>query len=174
MLATLHLLARDSLNGRDAGPFEASTGTLVFVFFVLLFLATALSISLLHLRRRRLAREQGLLPTSNHTAHRRSAPINRTCSFGRNDAVFVYSSSSPSTPVPEIRVTFPDDDDQKAARKQGRVVVVHVTDTGSVGMSPLDEDQLPPYQRGDANGFQSLDLNRMGGLREKEPLSSQR
>ncbi|RMZ79018.1 hypothetical protein DV737_g3657, partial [Chaetothyriales sp. CBS 132003] len=163
MPAIRHLLARDAVDSGDASTFEVSTGTLVLTFFALLFLATALSILLLFLRRRRLAREQGLSPAPSYTGHCRSAPMSRISTCGPNDGVFVCSPSPPLSPVPEIRVTFPDDDDQLGSQKQGRVVVVHVTDTGSVGMAPLHEEQLPPYQRVDGNGFQSLDLNRIGG-----------
>ncbi len=157
-------------------------GSLLFVFFALLFLASALSISLLYLRRKRVAREQGLLPTYHRASHRRSVSMTNVPTIGRNDSVFVYdekmnlianSSSPPSSAVPEIRVTFPDDEDHNGQSQHGRVVVVHVTDTGSVGMSPLDQDQLPPYQRSDAERFQSLDIERMGGLREKEGAAGQ-
>jgi hypothetical protein len=180
-----HLLRRDDgLDGRE-NEFGASMGSLVLVFFGLLIMASALSISLLYLRRRRLARQQTLLPTYQHTHHNRSASTTNLPTFGHNDSVFVYdekmnlianSSSPPSSGVPEIRVTFPDEEGNSGQRQHGRVVVVHVTDTGSIGMSPLNQEQLPPYQRSDADRFQSLDLERMGGLREKEsaPLIQQR
>jgi hypothetical protein len=77
------------------------------------------------------------------------------------------ANQSPSA-VPQIRVTFPDDDEHTGQPRPGRVVVVHVTDTGSVGMSPLQSGPAPPYQQADAERFQSLDLERMGGLREKD------
>ena len=97
--------------------------------------------------------------------------------IGTKDSIFVYdekmnlianSSSPPSSAVPEIRVTFPDEDSSDGQKQNGRVVVVHVTETGSVGMSPLIQEQLPAYQRSDAERFQSLDLDSIGGLREKE------
>ncbi len=81
------------------------------------------------------------------------------------------SSSPPSSTVPEIRLTFPDDEG-RADQSTGRVVVVHVTETGSIGMSPLQQEPLPPYQRSDAGRFQSIDLDRIGGLREKESAPS--
>jgi len=73
--------------------------------------------------------------------------------------------TGPSSP-PEIRITFPDEEDAKD--KGGRVVVVRVSESGSIGMAPLAQDALPPYQSSDADRFQSLDLNRLGGLKEKE------
>ena len=78
------------------------------------------------------------------------------------------SSSPPASPVPEIRITFPEEEeDSSGKRKSGRVVVVRISDNGGVGLEPYQEC-LPPYQSGESDRFQSLDLERMGGLREKE------
>ena len=50
-----------------------------------------------------------------------------------------------------------------------RVVVVRIGEGDSVGMEPLrQEESLPPYESSDAARFESLDLERIGGLREKE------
>ena len=38
----------------------------------------------------------------------------------------------------------------------------------AVGLEPLGEADLPPYAKSDAERFQSLDLERIGGLKEKE------
>lgn len=75
------------------------------------------------------------------------------------------SHSPPPSPLPEIRITFPDEVDQTGRPQSGRVVVVRVGDN-AVGLEPLDE-ALPPYEKG-GERFQSLDLDRMGGLKEKE------
>ena len=75
--------------------------------------------------------------------------------------------SSPKSPVPEIRITFPEEEDEGGKRKSGRVVVVRISETGGVGLEPYTDDHLPPYQKSDAERFQSLDLDRMGGLKEK-------
>ena len=80
------------------------------------------------------------------------------------------ADSTPSTPtaskmVPEIRITFPDDDDEKDRRS--RVVVVKVTDMGGVGLEPLadmDKQGLPRYEA--QEGFREVDLERCGGLKE--------
>jgi len=79
------------------------------------------------------------------------------------------SSSPPASPVPEIRITFPEEEDESGKRKSGRVVVVRISEAGSVGLEPCQEE-LPPYQSSDADRFQSLDLERMGGLKEKEDM----
>ena len=93
------------------------------------------------------------------------------------ESVFVYdekmnliaNSSGPSNaPVPQIHITFPDEEDRSGKLQAGRVVVVRITDSGSVGMEPLHREILPPYQQSDADRFQSLDIERIGGLREKQ------
>ena len=75
--------------------------------------------------------------------------------------------SSPSSPLPEIRITFPEEEDDAGKRKSGRVVVVRISENGGVGLEPYNDDHLPPYQKSDAERFQSLDLDRIGGLKEK-------
>jgi hypothetical protein len=77
------------------------------------------------------------------------------------------SSSPPSSPLPEIRITFPDEVDTTGRPQSGRVVVVRMGENSAVGLEPIDE-QLPPYQRSEGGRFQSVDLDSIGGLKEKE------
>lgn len=77
------------------------------------------------------------------------------------------SSSPPPSPLPEIRITFPDEVDTTGRPQSGRVVVVRMGDNSAVGLEPL-EDALPPYQRTEGGRFQSVDLDSIGGLKEKE------
>lgn len=50
----------------------------------------------------------------------------------------------------------------------GRVVKVFVDDKGGLGMEPVNsEDGLPPYVANEGSRFVSLDLERMGGLKER-------
>lgn len=97
----------------------------------------------------------------------------------RSQAINIYSEkefmvnetsqpNSPSSPVPEIRITFPEEEDEGGKRTSGRVVVVRISDNGGVGLEPYNDEHLPPYQKSDAERFQSLDLDRMGGLKELE------
>ena len=76
--------------------------------------------------------------------------------------------SSPSSPVPEIRITFPEEEDEAGKSKSGRVVIVRISETGGLGLEPYSDQHLPAYQQSDAERFQSLDLDRLGGLKEVE------
>jgi hypothetical protein len=164
----------------DDESYGPSMSSLALTFFSLVLVASILTLALICLRRKRLARQRQhapLLPSYNHSSHRRAPSMTNIPTIGRNDSIFVYdekmnlianSSSPPSSAVPEIRLTFPDDEDRPGQSNTGRVVVVHVTDTGSIGMAPLNQEPLPPYQRSEGGHFQSLDLDRIGGLREKD------
>lgn len=70
--------------------------------------------------------------------------------------------------MPEIRITFPEEEDEAGKSKSGRVVVVRISETGGLGLEPYSYEKLPAYQQSDAERFQSLDLDRMGGLKELE------
>jgi hypothetical protein len=80
------------------------------------------------------------------------------------------SSSPPASPlngVPEIRITFPDEVDTTGRPQSGRVVVVRMGENNAVGLEPVSES-LPPYEKESSDRFQSLDLDRIGGLKEKD------
>jgi hypothetical protein len=158
------------------GYYAPGMGPIVMVFFALILAGSLLSVALLCLRRKRMAQRHTVLPQYRAHAHHRSASVTNLPNIARNETVYVYDekmnlianpANSPQAAIPQIRVTFPDDDEHSGQPRPGRVVVVHVTDTGSVGMSPLNHGPAPPYQQADAERFQSLDLDRMGGLREK-------
>lgn len=169
------MLPQNNNVSRDVDDEYDSSNELLYGFFVLFLFACLTSITLLYLRRKRAARQASLLPTYKRRGHQRSLTITTTPVHATQDRVFVYdekmnlianSHGPPDSPVPEIRVTFPDEVDQQSGQKMaGRVVVVRITDTGSVGLEPLQQEQLPPYQQADTR-FQSLELDRIGGLRE--------
>lgn len=159
------------------GYYGPSVGPVLTVFVALILAGSLLSLGLICLRRRRNAQRHTVLPQYRAHTHHRSASVTNLPNLARNETVFVYdekmnlianSANPPPSAIPQIRVTFPDDDEHSGQARPGRVVVVHVTDTGSVGMSPLSQGPAPPYQQTDAERFQSLDLERMGGLREKD------
>lgn len=70
--------------------------------------------------------------------------------------------------MPEIRITFPEEEDEAGKSTSGRVVVVRISETGGMGLELYSDENLPAYQQSDAERFQSLDLDRIGGLKELE------
>jgi len=135
-------------------------------------------------------------PVKNIHRHTRSNSRRLTIStarspsiYGNRSSVFIYDEKSSvvsatdkemgfssgecsPTDVPEIRITFPDEQDESGRPKSGRVVIVRVTDTG-VGLEPLsaEEDRLPAYEKEMGGRFHSIDMDRIGGLKEKSEWS---
>ncbi|KAF2205417.1 hypothetical protein GQ43DRAFT_362454 [Delitschia confertaspora ATCC 74209] len=159
---------KDSFNGNMVG--------LLIALLVLVIVGILLVGALLFLRNMRRARKEAeQLPMYNEkrSSNHRRLTITATPFGNGRESVYVYSekqdlmsnsSSPPASPVPEIRITFPEEVDESGKKQSGRVVVVRVGEH-SVGLEPLQED-LPPYQ--DSDRFQSLDLDRIGGLKEKD------
>ena len=172
---------------RDGSSSSTMTPTMVNLLVglvILLCVGLCLIACLIVLRSRRKAKHnltdlpfQATSP-SGISNHRRltvtASPYGR-----RSQAINIYSEkeimvnetsqpNSPSSPVPEIRITFPEEEDEGGKRTSGRVVVVRISDNGGVGLEPYNDEHLPPYQKSDAERFQSLDLDRMGGLKEFE------
>lgn len=165
------------MNSQSTGPPPLFT-RLVVALIVLVVVALALVGVLYFLRRQRRAQEQALLPTHHRCASQR-VTISTNSGFGRAESIYFVDEKrdlaqqdamgdSQESPVPQIRITFPDDPDNTGKRQSGRVVVLRLSDSGAVGMEPVLDDTLPPYQKADAERFQSLDLDRIGGLKEKE------
>lgn len=151
---------------------------LLIALLVLVIAALFLIAGLLFLRRRRRASTVTELPmyndkraststTSSHHRRSRARPSHSIHIYQDKPDVVEKSSrpSTPGSPVPEIRITFPEEFDDSGKRQSGRVVVVHVGESG-IGMSPLEE-KLPAYQS-EAGRMQSVDLERVGGLVEKQ------
>ena len=152
---------------------------LLVVVLTGLCLITTLFVLRAHRRKRQ---QQSELPYHNSSQGSRRSNHRRltiTASpYGRKtESVFIYnekqafinqSSSPPASPVPEIRITFPEEIDTAGKRQSSRVMVVRISENGGIGLEPYQEECLPPYQAGESDRFQSLDLERMGGLREKE------
>ncbi len=173
------LVSRDDIANTDYATadhkFTPSVTNLSLALLTLIFFALGLAGILYFLRKRRAANAE-VLPThqrnSNHhrltiTATPYTRKIEATHVYGEKRNLIENSCSPPDSPVPEIRITFPDEEDQSGKKKDGRVVVLRIGDSGSVGMEPIVQDPLPPYQSNETERFQSLDLERMGGLREK-------
>lgn len=181
------LIARGSalLAVRDGSSTTNNTMTLdlLIVLMVLIFFAILLTGGLFLVRKirrdRAVARQS--LPLYNEAptkGHQRRLTIT-TSPYGRNSSIYVYdekssmldSPTTPTSPVPEIRITFPDEQDESGKRMSGRVVVVRVGETG-LGLEPLrEEEQLPAYEKESGERFHSIDMERIGGLKEKESWS---
>ncbi|KAL9130189.1 MAG: hypothetical protein Q9175_007088 [Cornicularia normoerica] len=158
---------------------------LLIALIVLVFLGLCLTGGLLILRARRKAKQiEKLTNLPLHGSHSSSKTSNyrrltvtatpygrhsKTINVCNEKEILVEESSrlsSPSSPVPEIRITFPEEEDEAGKSKTGRVVVVRISETGGLGLEPYSDEHLPAYQQSDAERFQSLDLDRMGGLKE--------
>jgi hypothetical protein len=175
MMNLNHLVARSN----DDESLSTTHVALVVSLLTLVLLGLILVGALMFLRSIRRARKQAEADAQLPLYEKRQSNHNRltitTMPYKGRDSVVVYSEKqglmrsspdSPSSPVPEIRITFPDEVDESGKSQSGRVVVVRVGEH-SVGLEPVQED-LPPYQRDASDRFDSLDLDRIGGLKEKD------
>ncbi|ORY70096.1 uncharacterized protein BCR38DRAFT_481245 [Pseudomassariella vexata] len=171
----------DGIGGSD------TTMNLLITFVGLAFVALLLTATLVLLRRvrhrQKMAHNESL-PQYNDVKYgdnhnRRRLTI--TTPDGRSSILVVDNRpmlSDPNSPphspnnVPEIHITFPDEHDEQGHRKNGRVMVVRVGET-SVGLEPVREEQLPAYEKQSSHGFYSIDMDHIGGLKEKDHTQSQ-
>lgn len=188
MPAVRSLMARDIVVTRDDDDADTGNTSVINLLVVVLAIIVALGLvlvgALLVLRRMRRQRMQENSPPqyndvvqeNKRNNHRRLTIQTQT---GRSSVV-IYNkdgqpmlanpNSPPHSPdnVPEIHITFPEEEDESGKRKSGRVVVVRVGDNASVGLEPLDEEQLPAYEMDSNSQFYAIDMDAIGGLREKE------
>jgi hypothetical protein len=170
-------IVRDDSLGQDDSSYTPEMANTIISVLALIALLGFCFGAFFFLRRRKQQPSASLLPTHSKSAHHRQLSISTDFDGPRNSLVCVYdekrnlianASSSAGGSVPEIRITFPDEDGTTEKNCGGRVVIVKVGDSGTVGMEPLKDEFLPPYQTNDNNRFQSLDLNRIGGIKEPE------
>jgi len=138
---------------------------LLLTFTIIFFIGCACMGTLAILRRVRKSRQAKDLE-SGKANHRRSRQSASSISIINEKTLSLEEPYSPTEPVPEIRITFPDDPSADGKR-QSRVVVVKIGEKGSIGYEPYQEP-LPVYQEKESSRFQDLDLERIGGLREKD------
>ena len=115
---------------------------------------------------------------SSRTSHHRSLAVlavpfdchSRTCGNVNEKEVLLEKKprETSSNDVPEIHITFPEEENSGEKRQSCRVVVVKIGDNGGVGLEPYNDEHLPPYEKADSQKLQSLDLERIGGLKELE------
>ncbi|KAH7073964.1 hypothetical protein BKA63DRAFT_567128 [Paraphoma chrysanthemicola] len=175
MMNIKHLVARDD----DSDGLNTTHVALLVSLLMLVLLGMILIGALMFLRSMRRARKEAEMDAQLPLYEKRQSNHSRltitAMPYKGRESVVVYSEkqdlmrsapASPSSPVPEIRITFPDEVDESGKSQSGRVVVVRVGEH-SVGLEPVQE-VLPPYQRDASDRFDSLDLDRMGGLKEKD------
>jgi hypothetical protein len=166
------LLSRDTL--AEEQPFGGSTVMiLLIIVIVMVAICIALYTTLLFLRRRRRERkrvEEQSMPLVGGS-RRLTISTNRKSINIYDEKRRLVDPSRPDSPngVPEITITFPDEEEPSGKRKSGRVVLVRVGET-SIGMEPLEQDAPPMYEK-EGGRFQSIDLERVGGLKEKPAMS---
>lgn len=167
-----NLVARSD---EDAQFTPAMVG-LVITLIVLLVVSLLAMMTLYFLRVRRRSREQQLplydekrASAASHYSHRRVGvrPSESIIVYQEKQNLIANSEAPMNRAVPEIRITFPEEIDNLGKPQSGRVVVVRVGDS-SIGLEPVADEKLPAYQKDESDRFQSLDLDRIGGLSEKE------
>lgn len=170
------LFRRDDDDKEDLDVNDSSMRNLLVTLVVLIAFGIVLGGSLFAINRHRKQRkDNGTLPTYEETTRNRSRLTIQTS----RDSTFVFSekqnlidnsSPMPLSPenVPEIRITFPEEEGVDGRRVSGRVMVVQVGEAGVGYIRPMDQDrQLPSYNQTNANEqYTSLDLERIGGLKE--------
>lgn len=182
MPAIQRLVVRDDPSD-SSSSMTPTMMNLLIALVVLLIVAIILIAGLLVLRSHRKSRNQKYptqhpLHPANHpksTKHRRltitATPYRRRSDlyiYNEKQTLIDAAASPPQSPIPEIRITFPEEEDAGGKRQSGRVVVVRISEQGGVGLEPYNEEYLPPYQSHDSGRFESLDLDRIGGLKELE------
>lgn len=175
-----------SLARRDYTESEDSTMNLLLSLLGVAFVALLLTALLMLLRRmklqQRMAEDETLPPYSDlkHGGYQPQYPGNaRRLTIqtpdGRSSILVVNDRpmlSDPAAPphspnnVPQIHITFPDEQDEFGKQKSGRVMLVRVGET-SVGLEPVQDEQLPAYEKESKGGFYSIDMDQIGGLKEK-------
>ena len=183
MPAINHLLSRSMIAPRgddDGDSFDQSTITMMIVVLCLVFLGLVIASVLLYLRRVR--QQRRMMPVGPPPSYKDSRPshltIETTDKHGRSSMLVIGKDgepmlanprSPPHSPdnVPEIRITFPDEMDDTGKKQNGRVVLVRMGET-SVGLEPVDDEPLPAYEKETNSPFYSIDMEKIGGLKEKE------
>lgn len=155
-------------DGDDNFLQTGSTAYYLLVTFTILFLTGCMCLSTLAIFRR-VHRGRQLRDleqnTSSNKAHSRSRNTHSISITNEKSAFLDDGPPSPTDSVPEIRITFPDEPSSDGKR-QSRIVIVKISEKGSVGYEPYQEP-LPVYQEKESASFQSIDLERIGGLKEK-------
>jgi hypothetical protein len=171
------LAARDP---SDSDSWDSALNATIALLGLALFgLALVGTLLMLQRQRRRQQPPDQSLPKYDdieHEAGRNTRRLTIQAPGGKQSIVVVNGrpmladpSAPPHSPnnVPEIHITFPDEQDGNGSRKTGRVLLVRVGET-TIGLEPLKEEQLPAYEKDSNSQFYSIDMDRIGGLKEKD------
>jgi hypothetical protein len=171
MATFINLVVRDSYDQ----SYSPTMAALLIALVVLLMVALLCVVALYFMRWRKRSMRAGSLDFDDEEKSSTSSTRHHRVTVRPHESIIVYqekqslidnSEAPPSNnSVPEIRIHFPEEVDTLGKRQSGRVVVVRVGDH-SIGLEPVSEN-LPPYQKSESDRFQSLDLERIGGLKEK-------
>lgn len=183
MPAIRTLVARDD---EDMGlGHDKATINMMIIILSLVFLSIVCASILLYMRRSK--QQKRMMAHDAPPAYKDARPshltIRTTDQHGRSSMYVIDKNgepmlSNPLSPphspdnVPEIRITFPDEKDDAGKTQNGRVVVVRMGET-SVGLEPVDDEPLPVYEKENKSQFYSIDMEKIGGLKEKEHYQSQ-
>lgn len=171
------IVARNApADGNNAQVINLLIALLVLIFIGLIAFAVLILLRRMRMRKQMMAstlpRYNDVKRTGNHrrltiqTGNGRSSTI----VFSKDgQPMLANPQQPPHSPdnVPEIHITFPDEQDEHGRPKSGRVVVVRVGDT-TVGLEPFHDEQLPAYEKESKSQFYAIDIDQIGGLREKE------
>jgi hypothetical protein len=169
----------DSDNGSDT-VINALLIVLGIAFFILILVSILLVLRRVRSKRQQQGQEP-ILPSYNDVknGHNHRGLTIETTHNGRSSVLFIgrdgqpmlrTPGSPPHSPdnVPEIHITFPDEQDEQGRRKSGRVLVVRVGENATVGLEPMHDEELPAYEKEAGGQFYSVDMNQIGGLKEKD------
>ncbi|KAL2270384.1 hypothetical protein VTJ83DRAFT_2568 [Remersonia thermophila] len=179
------ILRRDG-EGEKPIDNDASLIKLLIALISLTFAGLVALAALMLVRRHRRKQQQRMMRETlpsyedvKKTGNHRRLTITTSGGNGRSSVIVVNGgngspmlanpNSPPHSPdnVPQIHITFPDEQDEQGRPKSGRVVVVRVGET-SIGLEPLQDEQLPAYEKESSSQFYSIDMEKIGGLKEKE------
>jgi hypothetical protein len=177
-----NILPRDVADGMSASTVNLMIALLSIVFFGLVL--GSILVLLRKLRQNQRMRDQTLPQyqtiDEKRSGNPRGLTIHTTSGGAMRSSVIVFDRdgqpmlanprSAPHSPdnVPEIHITFPDEQDEQGRQKSGRVVVVRVGEAGAVGLEPLHDEQLPAYEKESKSQFYAIDMDGIGGLKEKQ------
>lgn len=178
---------RFAISRRGEDGSDNMLNMMIILLGLVFFSLVLASLLFLHFRRRRLQRLQRLrtsdLPACDDAKQvQNQNPRGLTIETTHNGRSSIYyigrdgqpmlqnPDSPPHSPdnVPQIHITFPDEHDEHGGTKSGRVLIVRVGDNATVGLEPMQEEELPAYEKEAKGQFQSIDMDQIGGLKEKD------